>query len=118
MHAIHPYGHTLYLSHQPPTTCNKVLPENIDPAYTSATIRVSSSLKEQAILKASVRSTSLPLFGTVIVNGVGNAVPSVLRTVKVIIRIVVEGNGSDRYINGSNVMDTLLQTGQTNFDRY
>ena len=69
------------------------------------------------MLKAWIRSLSLPHFGTVTVHGYGKVVPSVLKTVTVIVRIVVEGSGSDRYMNGSNVTDTFLQTGQTNIDR-
>ena len=80
--------------------------------------KVSSFLKEHATLNVSKRSLSLPHLGTVMVNGVGNIIPSVLKTVKVIVRIVVEGNGSVRYINGSNVTETFLQTGHTNVDRY
>lgn len=30
-------------------------------------------------------------------------------------RIDVDGRGSDRYMKGSKVMETFLQTGQTNF---
>lgn len=52
------------------------------------------------------------------VNEEGLAVPSVFTTVKVIIRTVVDGSGSDRYINGSKVRETFLQTGQTNVDLY
>lgn len=48
----------------------------------------------------------------------GSALPSVVTTVKVIVRIDVDGKGSDKYINGSKVTDTLLQTGQTKVDRY
>lgn len=86
--------------------------------HTSATNRVSPSLKEHAALKASIRSVSLPLFGTVMVYADGNVIPSVLTIVNVIVRNVVEGNGSDRYINGSNVTDTFLQRGQISIDRY
>lgn len=70
------------------------------------------------MLKASIRSLNLPLLGTVTVNVHGNVLPSVPKTVKVIVRVVVGGNGNERYINGSNVIDTLLQTEQTNVDRY
>lgn len=70
------------------------------------------------MLKASIRSFNLPYFGTVMVNGDGKVLPSVLKMVTVIVRIVVEGNGSDKYIRGSNVTDTFLQTGQTNIERY
>lgn len=78
----------------------------------------SSSPKEHALLKPSIRSFNTPHLGTVIVNIDGNVIPSVLKTVKDMVRIVVEGNGRERYINGSNVTATLLQTGQTNADRY
>lgn len=84
---------------------------------TSATNRVSSSLKEHAALKATIRSVSFPLSGTVMVRVDGSAIPSALMTVNVIVRITVEGNGSDRYINGSNVTETFLQRGQISVDR-
>ena len=64
-----------------------------------------------------MRSSHFPDLGTVMVYGVG-VLPSVLTTVKVIVRIVVEGRGSDRYMNGSKVVETFLQTGQTNVDLY
>lgn len=52
------------------------------------------------------------------VYGNGSELPSELKTVAVIALIVVEGNGSDKYMKGSNVTDTLLQTGQTKVDLY
>ena len=84
--------------------------------YTSATRRVSSAPKEHATLRAWIRSSNFPLFGTVIVNGDGWEVPSVLMTVTVIVRNVVDGRGSDRYMNGSNVIETFLHSGQINVD--
>ena len=44
--------------------------------------------------------------------------PSVLNTLTVNVRVVVDGRGKDKYINGSNVIDTLEQTGQTRVDLY
>jgi len=85
--------------------------------HTSATKRVSSSLREQEVLNAPIRSLSVPLSGTVTVIVEGDVIPSVLMTVKVMVRIVVEGKGRDRYIKGSNVIETFLQIGQTNVDR-
>lgn len=41
-----------------------------------------------------------------------------LITVKVIDRMVVEGRGNDKYMNGSNVIETFLHAGQTNVDLY
>lgn len=52
------------------------------------------------------------------VHGNGFALPSELKTVKVIDRIDVVGRGNDKYINGSNVTDNLLQAGHTSFDLY
>jgi hypothetical protein len=43
---------------------------------------------------------------------------SEIKIVMVIVLIVVEGRGKDRYINGSNVTDTFLQMGQTSVDLY
>lgn len=77
---------------------------------------ISSSPKEHALLKPSVRSFSLPNSGTAMVNG--NLIPSGLMTVKDIVRFVVEGNDRGRFLNGSNVTDAFLQTGQTSVDRY
>ena len=91
-----------------------MIPEN---TLTSATKSVSSSLREHASPKASIRSFNNPLLGNVIVNVAGRAVPSVLRTVKVIVRVVVEGNGKGRCIKGSKVIETFLQTGHTNVER-
>lgn len=99
-------------------TSNTAVFETITLINTSATNSFSSFLKKHLVLKASIRSWNLPYFGTVTVNGAGIVLPSVLKTVTVIVLIVVEGIGSDRYISGSNVTDTLLQTGQTNIERY
>ena len=52
------------------------------------------------------------------VYGDGWWLPLVFTTVKVIVRIVVEGNGSDKYMNGSKVTETFLQIGQTKVDLY
>jgi hypothetical protein len=52
------------------------------------------------------------------VKGIGRASPVPLNTVTVIIRVTVDGNGSDKYINGSKVTEILLQTGHTNVDLY
>lgn len=65
-----------------------------------------------------MRSFNLPFLGTVIVKVDGGDVPSVLKTVNVMVRIVVEGNGKERYTNGSNATETLLQIEQTTADRY
>lgn len=70
------------------------------------------------MLNASIRVFVSPDFGTLTVYGDGPVVPSVLKTVIVIVLIVVEGRGRDRYMNGSNVTDTFLQSGQTNVDLY
>lgn len=72
------------------------------------------------MLRARVRSSNFPCFGTEIVYGDNLDIPSplLLTTVKVIVRIVVEGRGNDKYMNGSNVTETFLQTGQTNVDLY
>lgn len=72
--------------------------------------------KEHAALSAWIRSSNFPFFGTEMVYGVGLALPLRLTTVIVIVRVVVEGNGSDRYINGSKVTETFLHNGQTNVD--
>lgn len=85
---------------------------------TSATKRRSSSLSEQALLNALMSVLKSPDFGILTVYGDGPIEPSVLKTVTVIVLIVVEGRGKDKYINGSNVMDTFLQSGQTNVDLY
>lgn len=80
-------------------------------------MRVSSSLREHRALKAPIRSLSVPRSGTVTVIVEGRVIPSVLMIVNVMVRIVVVGKGRDRYIKGSNVIETFLQRGQTNVDR-
>lgn len=72
------------------------------------------------MLRARVRSSNLPFFGTEIVYGDNEDIlsPLPLTTVIVIVRIVVEGRGNDKYMNGSNVTETFLQIGQTNVDLY
>lgn len=86
--------------------------------HTSAISSVSFSPKEHVVLKAWTRSSHVVSVGTVTVTGNGKVVPLVLKTVKVIVRIVLESSGKDRYINGSNVTDNFLQTGQNNVDLY
>lgn len=87
-------------------------------SYTSATNSVSSICKEHAVVKALIRSSHFPYLGTETVTTIGMVLPSVFITVMFIVRIVVEGKGSDRYMNGSKVTETFLQTGQTNVDLY
>jgi hypothetical protein len=48
----------------------------------------------------------------------GREAPVPLNTVTVIIRVTVEGNGSDKYMNGSKVTEILLHSGQTKVDLY
>lgn len=86
--------------------------------HTSATRKVSSSPKEQAVLKAWIRSLTFKFLGTVTVTGIGKVDPSVLNTVNVIVRVVVVGKGKDRYKNGSNVTEFFLQRGHIKVDRY
>jgi hypothetical protein len=70
------------------------------------------------LLNTFTRVLVSPDFGTLTVYEDGPAVPSELKTVMVIVLIVVEGRGKERYINGSNVTDTFLQMGQTSVDLY
>lgn len=96
---------------------SSLIPKHNQATHTSANSSVSSSCKEHETLTARTRSSHFPNLGTVTVTGMGIQLPSVLKTVKVIVRIVVEGSGNDKYIKGSKVVDTLLQIGHTNFDR-
>lgn len=48
----------------------------------------------------------------------GRALPSQVKTVTVIVRVMVCWRGRERYMNGSNVTETLLHTGHTNVDLY
>lgn len=101
----------------------KIIKERVEPVkktiwHTSPTNRLSSSFSEQAMLKDWIKSLQFPYFGIVMVHGNGFALPSELKTVKVIDRIDVVGRGNDKYINGSNVTDNLLQAGHTSFDLY
>lgn len=65
-----------------------------------------------------MRSLHRPCLGTVTVQGDGRAAPSQANTVTVMVLLVVDWSGSERYIKGSNVTETLLQTGQTKVDLY
>lgn len=81
-------------------------------------ISLSSLLKLEALLNACIKSLCLACLGTVTVYAVGGLIPSVLKTLTVNVRVMVDGRGKDRYINGSNVIDTFEQTGQTRVDLY
>lgn len=98
--------------------CKELISDTLALKNTSATKKVSLTPNEHATLKPWMRSSNFPCLGTVTVYWDGWEFPSVLTTVNVIVRIIVEGKGSERYINGSNVTDTFLQTGQTNVDLY
>lgn len=76
------------------------------------------SLNEQEMLTACIRSLHFPNLGTFIVYEEGAELPSALKTVIVIVRVGDDGRGRDKYIKGSNVTESLLQTGQTNVDLY
>lgn len=86
--------------------------------FTSASKSVSLCFKEQALQSAWIKSLQRPCFGTVTVQAAGSALPSQLKTVTIIVRVVVDRSGNDRYMNGSNVIDILLHTGQTKVDLY
>lgn len=73
------------------------------------------SSSRNAVLKPSMRSSNLPSLATAMVNG--NLIPSGVMTVKDMVRFVVEGNDRERFLNGSNVTDAFLQSGQTSVDR-
>ena len=70
------------------------------------------------LLTAWIKSRQRPCFGTVTVQAVGKAVPSQVKTVTVIVRVVVDCSGKERYMKGSNVTEILLQSGQTRVDLY
>src|SRR5689334_15615711 len=79
---------------------------------------------------STIRSASIPvfseiaaeipeigrIFSTSTINTAGALVASAKTTVTSIVRCVGIGNGRDKYMNGSNVIDTLWQSGQTNLD--
>lgn len=65
-----------------------------------------------------MRSLYLPCFGTVTVHENGRVLPSEAKIVTVIDRVIVEWRGKERYMNGSNVTETLLHTGQAKVDLY
>lgn len=85
--------------------------------HTSANNNTSLSLMLHALLKANIRSFKVPDLGTDTARGDGNVNPSLLTMERVIERMVAEGNGNVRYMNGSNVIDIFLQIGHTNLDR-
>lgn len=86
--------------------------------FTSASKSFSLCFKEQALLSAWIKSLLRPCFGTVTVQAAGSELPSQVKTVSVIVRVVVDWRGKERYMKGSNVTDTLLHTGQTRVDLY
>lgn len=85
---------------------------------TSTSTSFSLGFKEQALLRAWTKSLQRPCLGTVTVQTDGKALPSQVKTVTVIVRVLVDWSGSERYMNGSNVTETLLHTGQTKVDLY
>jgi len=86
---------------------------------TSTSNSLSLCFNEQALLSAWTRSLIRPCLGTVTVQGDGRAAPSQEKTVTVMVLLAVEDwSGRERYMNGSNVTETLLQTGQTKVDLY
>lgn len=85
---------------------------------TSASLSSSLCFKEQTLLSTWIKSLQRPCFGTVIVKVDGNALPSQVKTVIVIERVMVAWSGKERYMKGSNVTETLLHTGQTKVDLY
>lgn len=85
---------------------------------TSANRSFSLCFNEQVPLSACIRSLHRPCFGTVTVKVDGSLLPSLLKTVTVIVRVVVDWSGNERYMKGSKVTETLLHTGQTKVDLY
>lgn len=65
-----------------------------------------------------IKSLQRPCFGTVMVQAFGSALPSQVKTVTAIVRVVVDWSGKERYMKGSNVTEILLQAGQTRVDLY
>ena len=51
-------------------------------------------------------------------QALGSELPSQVKTVTVIVRVVVDWSGKERYIKGSKVTEILLQIGQTRVDLY
>lgn len=86
--------------------------------HTSTSNSLSLCFNEQALLSAWIRSLQRPCLGTVTVQGDGSVVPSKVKTVTVMVLLVVDWSGKERYMKGSNVTETLLQTGQTKVDLY
>lgn len=86
--------------------------------HTSTSTSLSLCFNEQALLSACMRSLHRPCLGTVTVQENGREAPSQAKTVTVMVLLVVGWSGRERYIKGSNVTETLLQTGQTKVDLY
>lgn len=86
--------------------------------FTSVSKSFSLCFKEQALLTACIKSLQRPCFGTVTVQAAGSALPSQVKTVTVIVRVLVDWSGKERYMKGSNVTEILLHTGQTKVDLY
>lgn len=49
-------------------------------------------------------------------QGVGNVLPSLVKTITVMDRVWADCRGNERYMNGSKVTETLSHTGQTRVD--
>lgn len=86
--------------------------------HTSTSTILSLCFNEHALLSPCIRSLHRPCLGTVTVHGDGRVEPSQLKTVTVMVLLVVDWRGRERYMKGSNVTETLLQTGQTKVDLY
>lgn len=85
---------------------------------TSTSKSFSLCFTELALLSIWIKSLQRPCLGTVTVQADGNALPSQVKTVTVIVLVVVDWSGNERYIKGSKVTETLLQMGQTKVDLY
>lgn len=98
---------------------HKIIPLQISESsqlQTSTSKSFSLCFKEHALLSARIKSLQRPCLGTVTVQADGKALPSQVKTVTVMVRVMVSWSGNERYMKGSNVMETLLHTGQTNVD--
>lgn len=86
--------------------------------HTSASKSFSPNFKEQALLNAWIRSLHRPCLGTLTVHAIGSPLPSLLKTVTVMVRVVADCRGKERYMNGSKVTETFPHAGQTRVDLY
>lgn len=104
--------------HSPTKNKNHIHITQCQILQTSASKSFSPYFKEHALLNAWIRSLQRPCLGTFTVHAVGNPLPSLSKTVTVMLRVVADCRGKERYMKGSKVTETFPHAGQTKVDLY